>query len=248
MGLLSSRSEGDDEHDEITISGLDHLDGSGDEVVFPLGDWGDRGRDLARERFETLGVPHRWEEQSIVVAASDEAWAERILDQVEADLAVGLDPDVPQVAYDLAGWAPLERDRLFEVLEDEAIPFDVDEDELFVHEIDERRVDELVAVIVAPDADVELGTEAGPALMGELFLAADRLAHDPADTDGALQLADAFRAAEGTTAPYGMDKAWWEGVRTQAGELRSLVDVEDLDDETVVVEATALREVLRPYV
>ena len=248
MGLLSSRSEDDDEHAEITLSGLDHLDGSGDEIVFPLDDWSQRGRDLARERFDTLGVPHRWEEQTIVVAASDEAWAERILDQIEDDLATSLDPDAPQVAYDLEGWAPLERDRLFAALDDEAVPFEVDDDELFVHEIDEVRVDELVAAIVSPEAEVELGTEARQDLMGELFVAADRLVHDPTESEGALQLVDARREAEGTTAPYGMDKVWWERVLEQVADLTALLDVEDLDGDAVVEQASTLRETLRPYV
>jgi hypothetical protein len=248
MGLLTDRPEEDDDGGEIALTGLEDLTGDGDETIFPLDDWSERGRSLARERFETLGVPHRWEGPAIVVAAADEAWAERVLDQVEDDLAVGLDPDAPQVAYDLAEWDPLERERLYDVLDDEAVPFEVDGDELFVHEIDEQRVDEVVTGIVSPGAEPDPAGEADQAVMGELFVAADRLVHDPTDTDAALQLADVVGATAGTNAPYGMDPVWWNGVLERSERLRQLLDVEDLDHEGIVEGATALRDGLRPYV
>ena len=54
----------------------------------------------------TLGAPHTWEGTTLVVAEEDEAWVERIMDQVDEELATAPDEaeDEEQVAYDLSEW------------------------------------------------------------------------------------------------------------------------------------------------
>jgi hypothetical protein len=247
MGLLSERSEDDDEAGDITIAGMEDLGTDGDdETVYELDDWTERDRTVLKERLETLGVPHSWEESSLVVAANDEAWVERIMDQVEDDLSLALDPDVEQVAYDLSGWTLLDRDELFGLLQQEAVPFGVDDDELFIHAIDEPRVDELVESIVSPAAEPVAAGD--PDIMGEIFVAADRLVHDPTDGEGALTLATTARSGVGSDPPYGMDKVWWDGILARADALVALVDVDPVDEEAVSAAATDLRDGLRPYV
>jgi hypothetical protein len=92
MGVLQQRGDDDDEHAEITIAGLDDLDGgSTDELLYELDEWSDHDRAVLRDRLETLMVPHRWEDTTLVVAPGDEAWVERVMDQVEEDLATGPD-------------------------------------------------------------------------------------------------------------------------------------------------------------
>ncbi|MFZ6002945.1 MAG: hypothetical protein ACOYXM_03345 [Actinomycetota bacterium] len=248
MGLLSDRPEDDEERGEISIAGLEHLDGSPEEMVYDLDEWSDRDRGVLRERLETLGVPHRWEDLALVVAAADEAWVERIMDQVEEDLSVSLDPEIEQIAYDLTEWDVTNRERLFDVLEEEAVPYGIDGDELFIHEIDEQRVDEIIDAIVRPDAAPPLEQHDTPEVMGELFVAADRLVHDPVDHEGTLSLIDALRLAGVTSAPYGMDKVWWEGVLGHADHLVVMLDTPSPDQDAVIAEATALRDALRPYV
>lgn len=251
MGLLSERSEDDEERGDISIAGLDGLDGTPDEIVYELDDWSDSDRAVLRERLETLGVPHSWEELTLVVAAADDAWVERIMDQVEDDLSVSLDPDQEKVAYDLSLWDAQNREWLFSVLADEAVPFGVEDDELFVHAIDEVRVDELIESLIHPvadEGDAAPAAEAAPQVMGDLFVAADRLVHDPADHEGTLALIDAIRAAGPAGPPYGMDKVWWEGVLGNADELTVLLDSASRDDEAIIERATALRDGLRPYV
>ncbi|MGV3759253.1 MAG: hypothetical protein ACO1PW_06870 [Actinomycetota bacterium] len=247
MGLFSDRSEEDDLGD-LSLSGLAGLDDGPEESVYPLDEWGEGARTVLRERLTTLGVPHEWDEDgSLVVATDDEAWVERILDQVEDELADSVDPDVPQVAYDLSGWATEVRDRLYDLLDDEAVPFGVEGHELFVHEIDEARVDELVDAALAPE--VEPPAEAAPAeAMGDLFVAADLLRGEPTSAAGALGLLEARRAAGAAGAPYGMDAAWWEGVLREVDVLIGLLDAEALDDDAVMTVAARLRDGLRPYV
>lgn len=249
MGVLTERSEDDEERGEISIAGLDGLDGGApEEVVYDLDDWNDRDRAMLRDRLETLGVPHRWEELSLVVAAANEAWVERIMDQVEDDLVVSLDPGIEQIAYNLTQWDDPSRDRLFDVLEAEAVAYGVDGDELFVHAVDEQRVDEMIDALVHPDADADDSVPAPPEMMGELFVAADRLVHDPMDHEGTLSLIDAIRMASGSNPPYGMDKVWWDGVLGHADQLVALLDSPSTDGDAVVAEATLLRDGLRPYV
>src|SRR3546814_13417573 len=104
MGLLSERSEEDDEQGDVALSGLEDLDADRpDEMVYELDDWSERDRTVLKERLEALAVPHHWEEETtLVVAADDDAWVERILDQVEEDLSTALDEDVEQVACHLS--------------------------------------------------------------------------------------------------------------------------------------------------
>ena len=247
MGLFSHRSEEDDLGD-LSLSGLAGLDDGPEESVYPLDDWGEGAREVLRERLVTLGVPHEWDEDgSLVVGTDDEAWVERILDQVEDELADSVDPDVAQVAYDLSGWAPEVRERLYDLLDDEAVPFGVEGDELFVHEIDEARVDELVDAVLAPD-DEPTPTGTTAEAMGELFVAADLLRHEPTSPAGALGLVAARRAAGTAGSPYGMDRAWWDAVLAQADELVGLLDAEPPDDDAVAGAAERLRATLRPYV
>src|SRR3546814_794274 len=85
-------------------------------------------------------------------------------------------------------------------------------------------------------------------LMGPLFVAADRLSRDPGDREGTTELVAAMKAAEGSSAPYGMDKLWWDGVQVQAAELVALIDGHDPDPESIAARASTLREGLRPYV
>lgn len=249
MGVLTERSEDDEERGDISIAGLDGLDGGEpDEMVYELDDWNERDRGVLRERLETLGLPHRWEDLTLVVAAANEAWVERVMDQVEDDLSVSLDPDVEQIAYNLSEWDDASRDRLFDVLEDEAVAYGMDGDELFVHAIDEPRVDVMIESLVNPGEETDTAEQAGPEVMGELFVAADRLAHDPLDHEGTLALISTIRAAGGSNPPYGMDKVWWDSVLGHVDHLVALLDSPSADDDLVIEAATALRDALRPFV
>lgn len=251
MGLLGQRSDDDEERGDISVAGLEGLDHNTEETVYELDEWTDRGRTMLRERLETLGAPHRWEDgTSLVIAAPDEAWVERIMDQVEDDLSLVLDPELEQVAYDLTDWDALGRERLFDALEEQAVPYGVDGEELFVHEIDEQRVDEMIDALLRPEGDPAADGvgDAGPEVMGDLFVAADRLVHIPVDPEGTLLLIAAIRRAGEAPAPYGMDKVWWDGVLGKADALMALRDSATADDDAVVETARELRDALRPYV
>jgi len=249
MGLVSRRGEEEEEQGEVRITGFGDLDGDRpDDLLFELDDWDDKARTLLRERLVLLGASHTWEGTTLVVAETDEAWIERVIEQVEDELAVSLDADAEQIGYDLAGWDDVNRGVLVTALDEESIAYAVDGDELFVHEIDEQRVDDLIDAIVDPDAAPSTGGEARTEVMGELFVAADRLIHDPADGDGRRTIADGAAVAASSAPPYGMDKTWWQDIGKRCQALVTLLDGPLPDDDVVIEQAMALRDALRPFV
>ena len=250
MGLLArGGGEQDEERGDISIAGLDGLDGGAPaETEYVLDEWSEVDRIVLRERLETLGVPHRWEGPTLVVAASDEAWAERVMDQVESDLD---DARVEQVAgavaYDLTEWDDESCKRLMDLLEVDAIPYQLDGDELFVDAADEERTDELVTAVVDPEAVVP-SAEGGFDVMSELFVASDRLVRDPDDQGGRRSLTTAADQATAQGPPYGMDVAWWNSVAEQAEAIVALLVVDVPDVDQVAERSAALRDALRPYI
>lgn len=249
MGLLSNRSEDDDERDEVRITGFGPVDIAGtEETVYELDDWSEPDRTTLRERLEMLALPHRWEGTSLVVAPSTEAWVERVMDQVEDELGDRIDASDEQIAYDLAGWDDENRQTLFDGLDADRIPFGLDGDELFVRAIDEARVDEVVDSIIGPDDSAENRGQVGPEVMGEMFVAADRLSHDPRDHEGTMAIIASLRASEGTNPPYGTDRGWWGRMVAHADQIVTLLDTTDPDEDAISDEATSLRDALRPYV
>ena len=191
----------------------------------------------------------------------DEEEADRLID--EADREAFLDSGAEQVSYDLSDWdddtsrassrrhsrAPASSTR------------GTRHGELVVLDADENRVDAIVDAIEYPDqleVDDEAEVEAEEALaaaegldpqdvLSELFVAADRLMHDPLDHEGVLSLVDAARMAESLPLPYGFAPAVWNDLLIQVKRLQSSLEGE-VDDDSVIEQATALRASLRNFV
>jgi hypothetical protein len=255
MGLFTPRGEEDEEDGEVQLSGLEHLDGPGNdpdaEITFELDEWSEADRRLLADRLATLGAPHQWEGTTLVVAAADEAWIERIMDQVDEELSApiaGADEDEEQVAYDLSEWDDDACLALLDALAADTIPYGLDGDELFVAAVDEERVDEIVAALTTPGATLTVGGPASFEAMSELFIAADELSNDPDDKGATRSIVEGARAAAGASAPFGTDPGWWDGVVARAGALADLVESPNADPEHVVELATAIRTELRPYI
>lgn len=85
------------------------------------------------------------------------------------------------------------------------------------------------------------------AAMADLFVAADRLMHEPADEVVAAELGQAAAIVERSSPPYGIDAAMWERVRELSAVLCADLDAK-ADDDIVAADARVLREVLRPLV
>ena len=272
MGQLSDPyGQAEDEGLGITISGLpgeldepapereagreprgedDDVDDA--EVVYELDDWSEIERSAATDRLREAGIPHGWEGTSLHVAAVDEAAVDNILDIVEGDndAAPALDSDQDQVAYDLSDWDDDRLTALVDELDAAGIAHGWDDDELFVHAVDEQTVDELLDRVAHPH---ELPAEpddgpAGAELLGEVFVVADRLQHDPGDHEGTVSMLDLGHAVDGSEPPYGLGPKEWDHLRGRVTALCSQLRASQVDEDAVMDAARDLRNALRPYV
>ncbi|MBW3615344.1 MAG: hypothetical protein KY439_08565 [Actinobacteria bacterium] len=124
--------------------------------------------------------------------------------------------------------------------------------DLVVGEKDEEAVDAILDEIESPDAlqavDADgADDEATYAVMGQLYVAADRLKDDPGDLALAGEFFDAADAARSIDPPFGIDPEVWRRVQELAGEVSSSIEQEE-DDEVVAAHAQRLRDVLFTYV
>jgi hypothetical protein len=211
------------------------------------------------EVFANHGIAHAWDGTSLVVREDDEAEADTLID--DADRDAFLESGAEQVSYDLSDWDDDRRGELAQALESAGIEHAWDEHgELVVLDVDENRVDAIVDAIEFPDeleVDDEDELEAEDALaaegldpqdvLSELFVASDRLMHDPLDHEGVLSLVDAARMAESLPLPYGFAPAVWNDLLVQIKRLQSSLEGE-VDDDSVIEQATALRASLRNFV
>jgi hypothetical protein len=274
VGQLSDpfRQSQDDEFG-ITISGLpgenDEPDpsdepepadaatsGAGDEeVVFDLDDWSDMERQAVTDRLREAAIPHMWEGTSLHVAPVDEAPVENILDMVEGESddeedLPPLDAARDQVAYDLSEWDDDQLDSLVDALGAAEIGYSWDGDELYVYADDEAAVDELLERVSHPD---ELASEpddgvGGAELLGEAFVAADRLQHDAADPEGVITIMQMSRTVDDAEPPYGLDRADWDRLVERMTAIGELLCEDKVDEAEVMAQAHDLRTALRPYV
>jgi hypothetical protein len=223
-----------------------------DEVAVDLDHWSDIAREAATERLRSSGVPHWWVGNAVHGAERDAAAIRQVLDEIEAE-PESLDPDEDQVAYDMSEWdddriATLEA-RLLEA----ELPFGWDGDELFVYARDEDAVDELVEAVEHPDelpadGDDEPTGEMSAERLGEIFVAADRLQHDPKDHEQVAALLLASEQVSEASPPYGLAKADWRHLCERIEGLAVVLDKDEPDEEAVVDAARELRNSLRPYV
>jgi hypothetical protein len=239
-------------------------DDHGEQIAYEYDDLDADARFVIDRALAAAGIVHAWEGSSLVVAPYDSDEVDRVLDAAADELDptgadvddVLVDEDAEQVVYDLEDWDADRRTELDGRLEAEGIAHAFDETgDLVVLAADEDRVDQLIDEIDFPDqleadhSDDTSGLEAVEAL-GGLFVAADRLVHDPSDTEGTLAAVDAARKMEAMDTPFGFGPPVWKDLVERATGLRGLLetDAEVVDDEAVQEAATSLRTALRPYV
>jgi hypothetical protein len=212
------------------------------------------------ELFWSNGIAHAWDDKSLIVRDEDEERADALID--EADRDAFLESDSEQISYELDDWTDEQRAELAAALAQASIEHAWDENgELVVLEHDEARVDTFVDAIEAgqgtaaidagDEGDLDAGTVDGvdaQDVLSELFVASDRLMHDPLDHEGVLALVDAARLAKALPLPYGFAPAVWDDLLLQVDALAELLNRDDVDDDAVIEAATNLRSVLRQWV
>jgi hypothetical protein len=226
------------------------LDADDETVVYDLDDWSELERQAVDDRLREAQIAHGWEGTTLVVSPIDEAPVENVLDIVEGESGPALEPERDQVAYDLSDWDEDLLDTVGDELRTAGIAHGWDGDELFVHADDEQAVDELLDRVEHPN---ELAAEpddgpAGAELLGEIFVAADRLQHDGQDPDGVIALLELDETIAGSEPPYGLAAADWTHLCERVAALSELLQAFKVDTEAVMASAADLRTALRPYV
>jgi hypothetical protein len=277
MGLVSKQPDDEESLEQITITGFGPLDDDVPEAVeVDLTGWGSEARAQLDERFHLLEAPHAWTEdgQRLFVPEDAALWIERILEQVQDERTIAMDPAAEQIGYDLAGWDAQNLGLLMARLDDERIAHAIEEGELVVLEADEARVDAVIDGILEPDASAApggahdddegavlvpdavlepdaLGSEARAEILGDLFLAADQLVRDAEDGDAIAVIRDGATEAATHAPPYGIEPAWWRDLADRLDAFGRLVDAPmplEQREHAVRQTATDLRELLRPLV
>lgn len=249
-GLPGEPDDRDPAPEEAAEGGDDAADETGAGVDYDLADWSDIERQAVTDRLREAGIPHGWQGPVLQVAAEDEAAVGNVLDIVEGEAAPPLDGDRDQVAYDLSEWG----DDLVTTLVHEMRAADIawawDGDELYVYVEDEQAVDELFDRVAHPHqlpAEEDDG-QSGAQVLGELFVAADRLRRDGDDHEGTVTLLDMSQAMHASAPPYGLGAPEWSHLCERVDALRDLVRADTLDEDAVMDAARDLRTALRPYV
>jgi len=198
-----------------------------EEVVYELDDWPVEARVQLTAVLAERGVACRWEPgMTLVVAAADDEATERVLDDIEeGELADG-------------AWDDDEDD------EDD----DEDDDVLSDREALVDAVDGLTGDHdTGDDDDAGEGGDIAQAAMADLFVAADRLMHEPDDELVAAELGAAAAVVDDSPPPYGIDGEMWNRVRELAAVVVANLDAQ-VDDDDVARDARVLRDVLRPWI
>ena len=180
-----------------------------------------------------------------------------------ADTPPMLAPSEEELQYGLDEWPLPDRVALTIALAADGIPYRWEPDiVLVVPEVAEEEVDVLLDHLEAQDpelategavgfdgaAEAPDGGEEAQAAMVELFLAADRLRHSPLDQVVAADLEVAAEAVAARLPPYGIDPRVWERIQQMAAATVSSTLDEEVTEEAVAADATALRDFLRDYV
>ena len=229
------------------------LDGT-EEVVYELGSWPRRAAHALGQHLIDRDIAHGWVEGELHVGEDDEEAVDGLVAVVE--VAHGIDPDVEpappdgDVDYDLSHWTEpvlVEAERRLEEAGIEhgweagavLIAFDGDVDEI------NALLEDLENPEALPPEEDDGGLDGQ--ILGDLFLAADRLQRDPSDGSAVQRLVVTLQRAEGGGVPYGVDPSTWMRARALGETIRSRLASGDLAISVQDL-ARELRTLLHPLV
>lgn len=200
--------------------------GEGDQIAYELEGWGNQLRVTLSGMLDLHGIAHVWEVGALVVAAPHEEEVDELIAAVEGGEGEELDPDVPQVAFEIEGVSADELAALDAELIAAHIPHAWQETgELLVPEESEDDVADIIDAVLNPDEEEEaedgLATHAA---LDALYVAVDKLGKDPTDEKLVARYAEAAAGVEGRTVPYGMSGNDWDALLAQVAELAEVLE------------------------
>jgi hypothetical protein len=253
-GELTDESDGDD--DEIVDAVIEEV--AEGELEYELDEWAVESRDMLAQLLTGAGIAHVWQGGTLVVRAADEAAVDEHVDHVETTTLPTLDPAAEKISYEIDDLDDFQQDHLFDLLEGQEIPFEIDvAGELVILAVDEESVDVIMEAIDFPSAlevDGEgdeldaAGLPVATDVISDLFVAVDRLQHKATDSKGVLGLVEASEHLPRLRVPYGFDTVLWSRIKTDAAALREMLEDDESFDEDIEAAARGLRVVLQDVV
>src|SRR5918994_1490121 len=186
-------------------------------------------------------------------------------DEGTGDGTDGDGPDGVEVVYELDDWSEIERQAVADRLREAGIAHGWEGTTLHVAAVDEAAVENVLDIVEGESAEPldtghdqvahphELPAEdddgtGGAELLGEVFVAADRLRRDPGDHEGTVSMLDLGHAVDATAVPYGLAPRDWGHLQERVTALCRQLRASTVDEDAVMDAARELRNALRPYV
>jgi hypothetical protein len=249
-------ADGDLAESSARLFALDHLDGADRDT------WAAVGR-VTRRLLGALGAEEAMDEEIGNQAAILCRLLEPVLVERQAEAPhVGVEPgdgvdaeeeDDEELIYELPNWLPEERAQLGLLLDRDGIPYEWEDSDLVIAEVNEGKVERLFDEVERspspglPAAPEGTDDEAEYQAVSDLFGAADRVAGDPEDKRKRSELLGAASAVINWSTPFGMtDDQWWQ-IRTRAQAITESIEG-DADPDVIEESATTLRNLLRGFV
>ncbi len=249
--------DGEDDDDEIVDAVIEEVDADG-ELEYELDEWAIESRDMLAQLLTGAGIAHVWQGGTLVVRAADEAAVDEHVDHVETTTLPTLDPAAEKISYEIDDLDDFQQDHLFDLLEGQEIPFEIDAaGELVILAVDEESVDVIMEAIdfpsaLAADGDAEeldaAGLPVATDVISDLFVAVDRLQHKATDSKGVLGVVETSEHLPKLRVPYGFDTVLWSRIKTDAAALREMLEDDESFDEDIEEAAKRLRVVLQDVV
>ena len=137
------------EGDEDVIVDLPD-DEDGEWLAYELHEWASESRAMLAQLLLADGVNHSWQGTTLLAHETVEEQVDALIEEVEQADERGLDPDEPQVAFEMQGWSGELQALLAERLGKAGVPheFYVDGD-LVCQESDEEQVELVIDELLA---------------------------------------------------------------------------------------------------
>jgi hypothetical protein len=248
-------ADGDLAESSARVFALDHLHGADRDT------WAAIGR-VTRRLLGALGAEVALDEEIGNQAAVLCRLLDPVVAELERDASDGADrqqdgadadeEDHDELIYELPDWLPEERAQLSLLLDRDGVPYEWEDSDLVIGEVNEAKVERLFDEVERspsgglPEAPEGSDDEAEYQALSDLFGAADRLAGDPDDNRKRSEVRDAASAVVDWPTPFGMtDDQWWQ-IRTRARAIRESIAV-DAGPDVVAESASTLRNLLRQF-
>ena len=197
---------------------------------------------------DEAGVTYELDRDELRAPAEAAVAVDNALDHL--DRLLGIAPAHGEITeiIDLAVYGDGDLDRLEAELRHSRVPHRWDDDgDLLVPKAARLAAEELLDRLGVPaDADDEEGGD--PQLLGDLFVAVDRLVHEPMNVTHQVELGEATDRAVDSAPPYGVERMTWRRIVAAVEAACDAIAVENPDEETIRALCEEAHTLLRPLV